>query len=630
MSKKIITKFEELNQYVEDSSLRCAFAYAISLFLILAALKIKLYLRFQSYTFGNNVLYDMGSVLFWDFFSVLMFLLIFYLFNWLFGRIGSLMVAAIYIGTIAFSIISSITYLRLGTPIKASMLGDIKYEFLRSSIEQQTDIKLLFVKLVLFIIIGIGLPHFLKRVLKYISPGVPVLTLSSFFIISSLFPAYLNANRLGEPDLWKTPLQAFVEPVFDEYRQAPIESEAVKTFSFKSPFSPKAPKSFPVYHFRPENYNVIIYLMEGVPLKLIENIASQGHLPNIENLLQRSASFQHYYTTAADSTKSIISILTSMYPFPGYKKMTNITNKINCESLPKILKEYGYNTTIITSGSFAWDNTRFFLENHFDQTIDQTTHLNKKEYAEFSWGLDDQFLIDQLNDVLSSDKKPHFIFLVATNTHHPYLKPNNKFNLYPKSDSSNDLKNSICYQDHIIGQVHKVLTDHGIADNTITILTSDHSIRFDYNKGEKRGKPQVSPGEEQSALPLILSHPNIKEKLSFDMIGSHLDIAPTLLKMVGLSTINQFQGVNLFQENHLRKINFIISTVRGFDIILRDDEYQFYYDLSNNRVAIRYGNLASNGKEYLPSDFPARNEIYKKICVQFIHFQRQYLKTILP
>jgi arylsulfatase A-like enzyme len=113
-------------------------------------------------------------------------------------------------------------------------------------------------------------------------------------------------------------------------------------------------------------------------------------------------------------------------------------------------------------------------------------------------------------------------------------------------------------------------------------------------------------------------------------MGSHLDIAPTLLKMVGLSSINQFQGVNLFQENKSLKINFIISTVRGFDIILRDDEYQYYYDLSNNRIAIRYKNLSSSGQEYLPSDFPARNEIYKKLCIQFIHFQRQYLATILP
>jgi arylsulfatase A-like enzyme len=572
----------------------------------------------------------MGSVLFWDFVIVLVFFFTFYLFNRLFSRIGSLIAAAIYISTITFSILSSITYLRLGAPIKASMIGDIKFEFLKSSIEQQTDIKMLFVKLVLFIIIGIALPHFFKRVVKNIFPGFTAITLSSIFIISLLFPAYLNANRLSEPDLWKTPLQAFVDPIFYEYRQAVLEPEAAKAFSFESPFDRKTPKSPPVFNFQPQKYNVLIYLMEGVPLKLMENMASQGYLPNIENFLQRSASFNHYYTTAADSTKSIFSILTSMYPFPGYKKMTNVANELDCKSLSKILKGYGYNTTIITSGSFTWDNTRFFFENHFDQTIDQTTHLNKKEYAQFSWGLDDKFLIDQLSDILSSDEGPHFIFLVATNTHHPYLTPDSSYKLFPIIDSHNDLKNSICYQDNIIGQMHKVLLDHGIADKTITIVTSDHSIRFDYEKGQRKGKPQISPGEEQSALPLIIGHPIITEKFSFDKIGSHIDIAPTLLKMVGLNTDIQFQGVNLFQENQPQKINFIISTVRGFDIILRDDEFQYYYDLPNNRVAIRHKNLSSAGREYLPSDFPERHNIYKKMCIEFIHFQREYLKTILP
>jgi arylsulfatase A-like enzyme len=569
-----------------------------------------------------------SSVLFWDFVIVLLFFIIFYLFSRLFGRTGNLFAISIYIATIIFSILSSITYLRLGTPIKASMIGDMKYEFLRSSIDQQTDIKLLFVKFILFITIGIVLPHFLKKLFKLFSPGFTFVALVNLIIISLLFPAYLNANRLGEPDLWKTPLQAFVDPIFEEYRQTSIKPEELKAFTLESPFSRQTQDNLPMDSFYPQKYNILIYLMEGVPLKLMENIKSQGFMPNIENLIQRSVSFGHYYTTAADSTKSIFSILTSMYPFPGYRKMTKIANKLDCKSLPKILKEYGYKTAIITSGSFDWDNTNFFLKSHFDQTIDQTNYLDENKYQKFSWGLDDKFLIDQLDIVLSSGKGPHFIFLVATNTHHPYLSPDINFNRYPKVNAANDLKNSICYQDHIIGKMDKILEDRGIAEDTITILTSDHSIRFDYDKDQKKGKPQISPGEEQNALPFIIRHPNIEKKISFDGIGSHLDIAPTLLKMVGISLNDQFQGINLFEEDRSTKITFIISTVKGFNIILRDDEYQYYYDLSNNRIAIRYENLSSTGQEYLPSDFPARNEIYKKLCIQFIHFQRQYLATI--
>ncbi len=167
-----------------------------------------------------------------------------------------------------------------------------------------------------------------------------------------------------------------------------------------------------------------------------------------------------------------------------------------------------------------------------------------------------------------------------------------------------------------------------MADNTITIVTSDHSIRFNYDKREKKGRPQISPGEEQSAIPLIISHPKIREKFYFDIIGSHLDIAPTMLHLLGFGTDDQFQGTNLFQENQQKRVHFIISTVKNFNIILRDYQFQYYYDISNNRIAIRHKNLSSSGREYMPSEFPVRSDTYKKMCIQFINFQRQYLEKI--
>jgi hypothetical protein len=107
------------------------------------------------------------------------------------------------------------------------------------------------------------LPHFLKKITKNIFPKFTFIALSSLVVILLLFPAYLNANRLGEPDLWKTPLQAFVDPIFDEYRQTSIEPEALKAFKFESPFSRQNQSSVPMYSFQPQKYNIIIYLMEG-------------------------------------------------------------------------------------------------------------------------------------------------------------------------------------------------------------------------------------------------------------------------------------------------------------------------------------------------------------------------------
>ena len=214
MYKNILLKLNIWKKYIDDSPLRCSFAYSLSILIILAGLKSKLYMQYRTYVYSNGLIQDLQSILFCDVVIALTFFVIFYLFRKLLGRAGSILVDIIYIIIIIFSILSTITYLRVGAPINAAMIGDIKYEFLRSSIEQQTDIEQLLVKMTMIAIIGIVLPHFLKRVIKIITPHHTVFTLSSFLIIPLLLPAYLHANRLGEPDLWKTPLQAFVSPFF--------------------------------------------------------------------------------------------------------------------------------------------------------------------------------------------------------------------------------------------------------------------------------------------------------------------------------------------------------------------------------------------------------------------------------
>jgi glucan phosphoethanolaminetransferase (alkaline phosphatase superfamily) len=627
MSIKIFSKLNFFNQPTEDKSLETSVAYSISLFFVLAVLKAKLYFRFRTYTFSNGILVDVLSILLFDFIVTLVFLLIFYSFKKLLGRLGTLLVQGVYITLIVFSTFSTIAYLRIGAPINSGMIGDIKYDFLKSSIEQLADIKLLFLKLVLFIIVGLLLPHFFKKVLRNFFPRHALLAFLGLIILSLLFPAYLNANRLGEPDLWKTPLQTLIDPIFIKYRQDVFNLNLVNSFSLKSPFSSKRPEPTPAYSFSHQRENVVIYLMEGVPLKLMREVSGDGFLPNIDKLLKKSFSPRYYYPTAADSTKGIFSIITSMYPYPGYKKMTNVSNELKCLSLPKILEQNGYNTAVISSGSFDWDHIRFFFNKHFRNIIDQTTISSEKAYSQFSWGLDDKFLVDQLDKMLSLNRGPHFIILIATNSHHPYLTSDKRFRLYPEGDSENKLKNSICYQDHIIGKVNTVLENHGIANNTFTIITSDHSIRFNYGK-RKKGKPQISPGEEQSAIPLIFNHPKICKKLNFDIIGTHVDLAPTILSLLGLEAGDHFQGLNLFQDYDHRRVHFITSTVKNFNIILRDYQFQYYYDLSNNRIAIRHEDLSSSGREYMPSKFPARSDTYKKMCIQFINSQRYYLQKI--
>ncbi len=604
---------------------RTSLSFSISLFLVLAILKVKLYFALKSYTYSNGFLHDLASILFSDLVVALFCFLVIYLLIRLLKYSGFAIGVVLYTSLIVFSTLSTLTYLRLGAPINANMLLDMKYDFLKSSIEQTTDIKLLLVKVVLLIIFGLLLPYVLYKISKNFSQKYLLLILLYLVFFSLFLLTYLKANKLGEPDLWKTPVQSLVSPLWSEYKLSFYLGERASSFSFESPFKFDIPITSPKINLPPRKYNIIVYMMEGVPLRMMNELMSKGHMPNIQEIFSQSVLFRHYYPTAADSTKGMFSILTSIYPFPGYKKIIKSAPSFTCQSLPQILEKNGYRTFVITSGSFEWDYIRFFLNKHFQVVVDESKMAATKEYSRFSWGLDDQFLVDQLDMVLSRSEGPFFIILIPTNSHHPYFTPNNKFNLYPEIGLNNKLKNSICYQDNIIGKIGEVLARHEIADDTVTILTSDHSIRYDYDKGKKRGSPHISPGEDQNAIPLVIHHGTIKQSFS-DIISSHVDIAPTVLNILGLETVDQFQGVNLFGKHNRRRVHFIISTVKNFNITLRDSEYQYYYDISNNREAIRYKDLSSTGKEYRPEQFPIRSKAYRDHCIRFIRFQRNFLE----
>lgn len=542
----------------------------------------------------------MASILFFDLAFVLFFGLIVYLLVRTLKYSGIILSAVFYTLLIVFSTVSTITYLRLGAPINISMVPEMKFDFLKSSIEQTADIRLLLIKIVLLIVFGLLLPYLINVISKRFLGTFTLSVIISTAVCFALFlTTYVQANKLGEPDLWKTPVQSFFYPIWSELGFEFYLENNENAFSFESPFKDYKQIEIPKIDIPNKRSNVLIYMMEGIPLRLMMQVINDGNMPELQKIINSSIYFQHYYPAYADSTKGVFSTITSMYPYPGYKKLIKSNTKLECQSLPRILNKEGYRTVVISSGSF-----------------------------ESSRGLDDRFILDQFDRILDHTNGPFFILMIPTNSHHPYFTPDLKFKLYLEKQPNARLKNSICYQDHIIGKILDILTKHGVAGKTITIITSDHSIRYDYDKGKKKGNPQVSPGEDQHAIPFILQHQAIKSPSTSAVIASHVDIPPTVLNLLGFAGDEQFQGIDLFSNHDGGRIHYIVSTIKNFNITLRDSEYQYYYDLSNNIEAIRFKDLLSGRKEYSSDQFPERASAYKQLCTQFVHFQRKVLEMV--
>ncbi|MDG1857871.1 MAG: sulfatase-like hydrolase/transferase, partial [Emcibacteraceae bacterium] len=84
--------------------------------------------------------------------------------------------------------------------------------------------------------------------------------------------------------------------------------------------------------------------------------------------------------------------------------------------------------------------------------------------------------------------------------------------------------------DKIIEELLKTLDDMGLSDDTIVVLTADHG-----EMGGAHGLRHKGPFmyRENLNIPLVIRHPDGRKDVKSDALMSAIDLAPTLLGMVG-------------------------------------------------------------------------------------------------
>ncbi len=96
--------------------------------------------------------------------------------------------------------------------------------------------------------------------------------------------------------------------------------------------------------------------------------------------------------------------------------------------------------------------------------------------------------------------------------------------------------------DDQVGRLLKALDDSGKADDTIVVFVSDHGAML----GSHGERLKRKPWEESIRVPLIVRWPSrIKPGRKSDSLISHVDLAPTLLKLCGRPVPAAMQGTDL-------------------------------------------------------------------------------------
>jgi arylsulfatase A-like enzyme len=100
---------------------------------------------------------------------------------------------------------------------------------------------------------------------------------------------------------------------------------------------------------------------------------------------------------------------------------------------------------------------------------------------------------------------------------------------------------SVQYADACVERLLGFLDERGLREDTLVVLTSDHGGWKNGWPARPAGTDYMSFFDEQYHVPLVLSHPDLAPR-RVEGLASALDLAPTLLSMVGLPVPAGYRG----------------------------------------------------------------------------------------
>lgn len=120
---------------------------------------------------------------------------------------------------------------------------------------------------------------------------------------------------------------------------------------------------------------------------------------------------------------------------------------------------------------------------------------------------------------------------------------------------------SVKYVDDCIGKLVSCLKKEGIFEDTLLVFFADHGVGIGTN--QRSGILTASLFEEYIKVPLIFYYPGIESKTIKHQCGL-IDLAPTLIDLLGMKSVDKFKGVPVYSERaEKREYIFLENLSRG-------------------------------------------------------------------
>jgi arylsulfatase A-like enzyme len=294
----------------------------------------------------------------------------------------------------------------------------------------------------------------------------------------------------------------------------------------------------------PRRRDVIVSTRDTLPADHIGTYgAYRPTTPAIDALAAESVVFEQAWSVWPETSGSHMSIFTSRFPSEHGVTSFIMAPAASTELLAERLRRERYLTRAFTADGGVWANAGFARG---------FSAYGERRSADFVYrGEAAATFADATRWVESHRDRTFFLFVHTYQVHDPYNPPKTHRMLFgdiPGREGVGFVANALNYDrevrftDEQVGLFVAAIRRLGLAERTILVLLSDHGEEFGEHGGMGHGR---TLHRELLHVPLIVWAPGLLAPARRAAPVSMLDVAPTVLDLVGVAPDRGHRGVSL-------------------------------------------------------------------------------------
>lgn len=422
------------------------------------------------------------------------------------------------------------------------------------------------------VLLGMLLIYCLWKFFVKIGDSANTFSLPRFVLDVVIFLMYIPLTIMGVRGGVSTAVRPITISNANQYVNHPVEAAAILNTPFsiirtlgKSAFA--VPDYFPedqlssIYspEHIPDSYrsltsqkNVVILILEsfgreyiGAYNEKLEGGQYKGYTPFVDSLYQHCMSFDYTFCNGRKSIDGMPSILSSipMFVEPFFLTPASMND---VSGIAGELGKVGYSSAFFhgaQNGSMGFQ--AFARTSGFQAYYGKTEYKEDKRFdgdKDFDgvWAIWDEPFLQFYALKMTEMKEPFVTAVFTASSHHPYRIPERYRTVYPE-EGGNVMHKCIRYVDHALQHFFDTARQQPWFENTVFVLTSDHTNISDH------AEYQTDLGSFGS--PILIYDPSAElfPKGRLHKTAQQIDIMPTLLEALGYPNPYVAFGKNLME-----------------------------------------------------------------------------------